>query len=731
MALVGVLAVVTVLRPAPEAVTADGAAGPDGSGRTSTRAATDLGPRWDTPAPARSGPANDPVLVGAHDLGRVFVVTTDTEVVGLMHPAGIAGGRPRGDGVNLGGSLDPVRWRLPAIAGTPVLVDGRLPVLADDELLWVSPGDGSILARHELAGSGAGVDAGERGAWRWPPAFAVPAGDLLAAPDGSAALTDTGEVRWQVAAAGEVVGIAADTVVVAQDRRVVGRSTTDGTVRWSRTVATDGGVSARVVDGLVVTTGRGGVVEALDPATGTVVAATRIGDAPASGPIDGETSIVGATATEVFVRFDAFYGTTYARLRVADAALVEELDTLAGRDVRAVQEHDGDLLSLVWDGVEVRRAGAFGWAIAVLPRPPTAAAGWVVHGEDEFTITSTDGDATGISVAHAPVLVEPRPAVADGLAILLGPEALEGRDLATGEAIWTLEVDGSSCCLSHVVGEDAVVLQGPRPMVVGTDGTERWRDTSPLTAEPGASVVGAAGRWLVLTDPGGWHPAGSQLRALTDGRPGPALGTGVVRDAVSHGSRLSALSLTPDGHVAVESYELPEPGSGQGRLEPRWTRPIAGEVQLVHTPGELLVVGAASVLHLDPATGDVRRRTPLPSLGTGPAAVGDGRLVRRVDAHTLEGVDLTSGESWTRTFEQPIATAPTVAGGLVYVGDTASVVFGLALTDGSTVTSVTVPGEGVQALTVAEGYLLARTPGRLHVLGPPRGVSSSAGRPGR
>lgn len=724
--LVAVLVLVAVFRPDPEVVTADGAAGPDGSGRTSTHAATDLTPRWDVAAPGP--PAHEPTLTGAYDLGRVFVVTTDAEVIGLLHPEGIAAREPQRDGVNLGGSLDPVRWRLPAVAGVPVLVDGRLPVVADRELLWFSPGDGTILARSELAGEGQG---GEGRPSRWAPAFAVPAGELLVTSDGSAATTHEGVLRWQVDTVGEVVGVAGDVVVVAQDRRVVGRSTADGEVQWSRTVATDGHVSARVVDGVVVTTARGGLVEVLDPAAGAVVASGRVGGVPASGRTDGETSIVGTTATEVFVRLDASYGIRYARLRAADAGVVEDLGTLTDRDVRAIQEHDGDLLILLWDGVEVRRAGSVGWVMAVLPRPPAAATGWVVFGEDEFTIASAAGGATSISVPHAPQVPVSRPAVADGLAILRASGGLVGLDLATGDPAWTVDLDDSMCCPSHLVREDAVVLLGPHPMIVGADGTERWRPPSPLTPGAGPTITGIAGDWVVVTDRGDPSPGRSQLRALADGRPGPVLEAGPVREVVSHGSRLSALGRTPDGRTAVVTYDLPALGTGADRLEPRWTRPITGRSQLVRTPTELLVIGAASVLHLDPDTGEERRSTALPSLGLEPAAVGGGHLVRRIDAHTLEGLHLTTGERWTRTFEEPIATAPTIAGDVVHVGDTASVVFALDLADGSTVTSVSVPGPGVRALTVAEGYLLARTPDRLHVLGPATGVSSPGGRPGR
>lgn len=713
--LTGLLALVAsaVLGPRPEVVTADGAAGPDGSGRTSTHAVGEgISTRWDT---AWQGPSpRTPLLAGATDLGRVFVVATGTETIGLMHPEGIAAGATARDGVNLGGTLDPVLWRLPAIDGTPVLVGDRLPVLADHELLWLSPRDGSILERHPVTEATLG----------WAPAFAVPAGELLVAPDGSGVLTRAGELGWRTDATGEVVGVTAGTVVVQQGRELTGRALDDGAVRWTVGIADEGHVSAALVDGVVVATSRGGRLRVIDPATGTVTA-DRSGPVPANARrTDGETSIVGTTATDVFVRVHASYGIRYVRVSARDATTVESLGTLADRDVRSIQEHDGDLLTLLWDGVEVRRHGAVGWAIAVLRRPPAAATGWVVFGEGEFTITSTDGLPTSIRVPHAPVLPRARPAVLDGHAVLRTPDGLEARDLATGERSWLVDVEGATCCPSHLVAATGIALADPEPRVVDPDGEERWRRTAPaVPADEATAVTAIVGDWVVV---GGDAPGAPTLRALADGRPGPTLDVDRLRAVVSDGALFHGLAADPSGDTVVVAYDVPA-ADASGSLSARWRVPVGRHVQLVRTGDELLVVGAADVLHLDPATGVVRRRTVLPAVGTSPAAVADGRLVRRIDAHTVEGVELATGDRWTRRFEQPVATAPTVAGDVVYVGDAAAVVWGLSLADGAAVTSVSVPGMSATTLTVAEGYLLAGGPDRLHVLGPePAGTTAAA-----
>lgn len=704
------LVVSAVLAPDPEVVTADGSAGPDGTGRTSTRAAAStLAPRWDT---RWRGPSSrTPRLTGAFDLGRVFVVATGGELIGLMHPDGIAARQPR-DGVNLGGTLDPVLWRLPAVEGTPVLVGGRLPVLADAELLWLSPGDGRILARHELTGAGPPP--------RWSPSFAVPAGDHLVGPDGTGVLTADGRLLWRGEQPGRVVGVAGDTLVVQHGRSLTGRSVGDGEVRWSERIAAAGHVSARVVDGVVVTTSRGGNIRVLAPDTGATVA-ERAGPVPANArPTDGETSIIGATETDVFVRVHASYGIRYVRVTARDATDVEHFDTLADRDVRSIQEHGGDLLTLLWDGVEARRHGAVGWAIAVLQRPPAAPTGWVVFGEGEFTITSTDAP-TSFRVPHALVVTEARPAVLRGHAVLVTPDGLESRELATGDRAWRVDLREVSCCPSHLVDRSGIALTGPRPRVVDPDGDVRWRDTRPATVETSASVTAVVAGWAIVDGQGSRSRV--TLRAMADGRPGPDLDVDRLAGVVSDGSLLHGLADGPTGAAAVVAYDVPPADAGRGTLAARWEVPAAGHVQLVRTGDELLVIGAASVLHLDPATGAVRRRTALPSLGMAPAAVADARIVRRVDARTLESIDLGTGERWTRTFELPLATAPTIAGDVVYVGDAASVVSGLSLADGSTVASVTVPGGDVTSLAVVDGHLLAGSADRLHVLGPPEGAS--------
>lgn len=707
-------ALVATWSRAPEVVTADGRDGPDGSARTSTRAVTDLTPRWDV---AWNGPSARPPWVRAlHDLGDVLVVATDTELVAVPHPTA-----PSDDGGP--DPPEPVRWRSPAVAGTPRPVEGRLPVVAGRELLWVATATGAVTARHDLAGTD------EPSAWS--PGFAVPAGDVLVTGDGTTVLDRDGVVRWQAGAPGEAVGVAAGTVVVRTDRTVTGRRLGDGQEVWTHELSPTGEVSTELVDGVVVTAELGGRVTVRDPRTGRELAGTRVGPAPAGGPPwDGGTSIVGTTATDVFVRLDAHIGIRYARLRASDGRLVDDLVEWADRDLRNVSEHAGYLVTVVRDTVEVWRGGEVAWTALEPAPPPTADGSWLVR-SDDLARAGGGSSTPAVVTAAAPHVADARPAVAGDHAVVATPQGVQALELATGEPGWSRPLGSWSCCPSHLVGAGTVALTGP-VRVLDADGERRW-DLPEEDEDRRTSASAIAPPWLVVTERPGPTGGATRLHRLADGRAGPRLSRDPLGGAVVAEDRLFALGTDPAGTSRVVAFDVPDEEAGTATVAPVWTRPTAAGTELVHVGDELLVVGAAVVEHLDPATGQLRRRTLLPGLGSGPVAVADGRLVRRLDGSTLEAVHLTSGERWTRSFARPLTTAPTIAGDVVYVADTASVVVALSLRTGAVVASVDLGDADVAAITVAGGAVLAGGPDRLHALGAPPsdGLSSPVGRRGR
>lgn len=693
-----------LVRPSPEVVTADGLAGPDGSGRTSTRAVTELTSRWDAawdgaPVP-RSG------IRALHDLGDVLVLATDGELIGLTHPTALPDARGRG----LQRPVDPVLWRSPAIDGTPRPVDGLLPVLAGAELLWLSSATGGIADRHDVDGLEHPVS--------WSPAFATPTGDLLVTPDGTAVLGQGGAVRWQQGDPGELVGVAGDVVVTLVDRTVVGRDVGTGEERWSVELQPSGHVSARLVDGVLVTAELGGRVTTREPTSGSAVATARIGPVPATGPSwDGEATIVGATDTDVFVRVDAPVGIRYARVRAATADVLANLVELANDDLRAVTEHAGYLVTVGWDAVEVRRGGEVVWTAVDLEQPPAGDGAWLALSDGPFGVVGVDGSPTRIRVEAAGQQAPAwRPAVLDGHAVVGSATGVQALDLATGERVWSRPLGTWGCCPPLLVGGSAIALNGP-VRVLDPDGTRRWDD--PVAgADQSARVAAVAAPWVVVTRRAGGSAGATELLRLPDGRAGPELAGAGIDGVVVGGTRAFGLEHDPSGATHVVAFDLPPEGTRGRTVQPSWRRPAGAGIQLVHAEDELLVVGPAAVDHLDPGTGELLRRTRFGSLGAGPVAFADGRLVRRADAVTLETVDLASGGTWTRQFPEPLTAAPTIAGDLVYVA-AGAVVSALALETGRTVASTRIEGTRVSALTVAGGVVLAGGPDRLHALGPP------------
>lgn len=701
--LTAIVAVGLLLRSPAEVVTANGLAGADGSGRTSTRAVAELTPRWDV---AWNGsPVQAAGLTGLHHLPDLLLLTTDSELIALRHPAALPDRRGRG----LQRPVDPVLWRSPAVAGTPHVVRGRLPVVAGSELLWISTASGALAARHALTGLDQPA---------WSPTFAVPAGDVLVTGDGTTVLDPEGAVRWQAGDPGEVVGVAGDVVLTRTERRVTGRALATGGELWSRDVAPTGQVGARLVDGLLVTTRLGGHVTVHDPTTGAEVAALRVGPTPVAGPEwDGEATIVGATATDVFVRVDAPVGIRYARVRVATAQLVADLRELADADLREISEQVGALVTIGWDAVEVRRGGEVLWTAVELEHAPEGNRLVVSYGP--FGTASGVGDHAPLRLdALAGEVGEARPGVLDGHAVVGTPLGVQALDLATGEPVWSRPLGTWGCCPSLLAGDGAVVLTGP-VRVLDTDGERRWDDPAPDLSHGAPGAVAIADPWVVAVEHAGWGPGSARLLRLADGRRGPELAAGTLTGAVSDAGRLFAIDVASDRSPTLVAFDLPPASATGATVAPRWTRPATPGTRLVLTGDELLAVGAAAVDHLDPASGELLHRTALPALGSGPVAYADGRLVRRIDAATLEVVHLASGERWTRSFPAPLTSAPTIAGDLVYVADGRPAVSALELATGTAVVARDLDGPAVTSLTVAGGVVLAGGPDRLQALGPP------------
>lgn len=710
--LVVTLAVAALVRPSPEVVTADGVAGPDGSHRTSTRAVTDLVARWDVPLGGMGGGFARSLGAGIHDLGRMILLTTGTETIAVAHPDRL--GDLDGRDAATTEPTEFVLWRSGAISGIPRPVGDRLPVIAGEELLWLGVDDGTIATRHPLEGGGSGV---------WGPAFAVPAGDGLVTPDGTSMVDHEGMLRWRAGESANVVGVTDDVVILSRAEGLSGRDLSTGEEAWSLP-AGDSHVGAALAGSWLVTTEAGGRVNVRDPVSGEITGSVRVGPAPANGPpSDGETTLVGTGDDEVVVRVDTGSGPRYARVAVPSAELADDLSALGGRDVRHIVEQGGNLIVGDWRTVEVMAPdGSSKWTSGDLTRSPGFGDGWIAIGTLEgLRLLHADGTPTSVLVKDAIEVFRHRPVVVDGRVVVLGGSGVVGHELASGEQTWERPLPWHVCCPSHFGAGHAVVVAGEL-RVVAADGTVRWEEpSSPPGEEVLPSLVGVTGPWLVTSTFGGWEqPSESRLRAVEDGRQGPVLDvSGGLTQVVTDSERLYGLAAEGN-QTSIVAFDLPSvDGATVGVIDPKWRQPTADGVQLVATGGELLAVGAAGVRHFDAATGEPLRHTAL-SLGLAPAAVEGDWLVRRVDAQTLEGINLVTGDTWTYELAAAVSTAPTVAGDLVYVADVTGEIIALRVSDGSVVATVTAP-DPVQSLTVAGGMLLAGTESRLYAYGPAGG----------
>ena len=311
------------------------------------------------------------------------------------------------------------------------------------------------------------------------------------------------------------------------------------------------------------------------------------------------------------------------------------------------EQHDGEQHDGEQHDGEPRGAESRDGAPRGAPRPATEPpAGWrpwkVTHAAMVRTATVVSGDAVIVSAddglrvhethdgsrrweRQVPTSSPYRPVVAGGVVVCDTGGRLDGVDLRTGRAVWSLAV--SSRCeplvaagLVHVVGD------GPHNLVAvdPATGTVRWRSTS-STVRPARSargVVIAHGRTVQERDTGG-----ERLWRYAD-LPAAPTGVAVSGDAVlvRAADRLTVL----DAATGVARWS-------RAGLPPRTMPVVAAGLAVQPSTTELLA--------LDLADGTVRWRRP--STGTGTLATGFG-VVWLTSTAGLTAIDAATGRTgWT------------------------------------------------------------------------------------
>ena len=682
------------LRPAPEVVTAGTGEGAGGTGVTSTRGVSDLTTqRWSAGTSSSMG-GYAPMLQAAVAAGERLLVTAGRDTLAIE----------RGNGA--------VEWRLAGVAGTPVVVDGQIPVAAGDELLWLSPATGRIERRVAVH------DPDEPAVGTQTAAFSLVAGPYLVARAPVAVLTRDGEVQWAAHDGGSFALAVADGVVVlaGRDGGLVGRGLTDGSVRWRFGMRRASAGRARLVDGTLVVADVGGKVTGLDPATGRARWSLTV-------PQE-DLELVGAVDGDVVLQSPAEPGGPSVVVSVSDGRRRSPSWLPATGHLLSV----GDGIVAVRDGGQVtvsRLGGGAIWRGDTDVVSVTQAADRVVIAGAQvgvLVVDATDGRVLASLAGAGPPGVVPRPTVLDDqvLTVSSGGE-LAARSITDGETTWSTAAGSVGCC---TVLADGTHLVLPHPLTVFDRGGEQQWAVSAADG-PYPSFLAVAGPW-VLT----WEAVTSnvRLRRVADGREGPALGIDGYVASVRHDDRRLYVQIyEQDGASAVAAFPMPDEDAGTQVLDPLWRIPAAVSSRLVRTSGELLLVGVATVDHIDPATGEIRQRTELPTIGPPEGAVADGLLVRTDDGGGIETTSLDDGAvRWAVQLDAPLAAAPTVAGNLVYLVDTADRLHVLSLADGHEVTAVDLPGAASAPVTVARGVVIVPLTHRLVAYGPPPSATREA-----
>lgn len=184
-----------------------------------------------------------------------------------------------------------------------------------------------------------------------------------------------------------------------------------------------------------------------------------------------------------------------------------------------------------------------------------------------------------------------------------------------------------------------------------------------------------------------------------------------------------------EGKRAVVAVALPPADTTDTTLTPVWTIPAHVHTRLIRSGDDLLIVTPANIERRDPATGQLRGRTPLPTLMMPGAALHQDIIIGLAREDTVVAVDLATGDlRWTRTFEPHLASSPTIAGDHVYLVDAKSTVHVISLDDGTETTSVTVRAPAAGPVTIAHGVMLVPTETHLYAFGPPvPGPSTTSG----
>lgn len=700
------LVIAQAVKPVPEIVTADGGAGADGDGVTSTHAVEDVSSeRWHVPGDAFAG-------TGGFWRWESHATDLDGTLLALVGDHLIA----------IDGGARQVLWRSPAIEGTPTAVDARLPVVSGSELLWLRSIDGAIEDRHEFTG------VVEETVVAANTAFALPAAGLLVTPAGPSVMDHRGVVRWARHGDGRVVGIHGGVVVIQDGPNLLGLSLDTGETGWEVNIVTIDRPGrfrpsdTRLTAGTVVAIDDRGNIIGIDPVTGV-----RRWQSPLPGTTKGDAAemssrFVGSDGDVVFLSHHGPGQQQLLRVATSDGE-VEDVDV--GSDVpRSVAVWDDVLITSAGTGtIRAHRDGQLLWSTEAEVPPATASVvGDTIASIDRGGLQLLDprtGEVTLSVEAHSTDPRPRRPAVLDGHAIIFGRGMLRGVDLTTGETGWETPVDGGSCCPSHLVGNGHIVVAGPLRVFDAT-GAEKWSDPDSMDVGPAVSAI--VGPWVV-TDQYSDHTdtVQTRLRSLQHGRPGLAISTttSTLRDVVQDADRFYA-TTSVEGKRAVVAVPLPPADTTDTTLTPVWTISAHVHTQLIRSGDDLLIVTPANIERRDPATGQLRGRTPLPTLMMPGAALHQDIIIGLAREDTVVAVDLATGDlRWTRTFEPHLTSSPTIAGDHVYLVDARSTVHVISLDDGTETTSVTVRAPAAGPVTIAHGVMLVPTETHLHAFGPP------------
>ena len=702
-----------------------------GLSRTQTEQVTAWGPRggWEaTGVTSDTAPRDLSSTLWTHDLAHWSLATGPPGGVTDLSDTWILTGERLV-------ALDPVTFAVQWTSnvrgdGSGAVTSEGITVVTRDELLVLSPVDGSITARTPLADSVPSTVGAQ---------LPTVVGDLAIVPTQSgvrAIRRNNGKTAWahQVEGWTDLLAATPERVLVGTRERVRALDTATGRPRWAFEVpADDAWISHwfQLVDDTVlisIADGLGGGLVGLELTDGGE-RWHRETDSPADLVLrEGDRVLLrptGPAGDQELFWVDARNGAIQpGGTMPADTPRAEQAVFLTAGDMLVPSESG---LRRIIDGAPVWSAPAGGW------QQPLVHDGVVFTGgrEGVAVLDLATGERIGGFTApqrHGGDLLLSGEVLSTGS----GPDSL--LDVTTGEP-WESAAPQGWLGPGGTLAPWGVLRRGPNQSIVAYDhtGEEQWRHESTNGTDQG--LIAALEEVVLLYEfrppqdrneiPGSApHPELVVIDAGTgeevDREASAPAPTGFVTDSSSIWTR--EWSFDPAAESALVRYDL-DPTTGA--LELAWRVP-ASPGHLILSGDHLLDIAGSSLTVRHPEDGTAERVVELPAIAGGAPVVTAGMLIVDDGDSTLHALDPDGEPGWSSRVGASIVGDPVAAGGLLYVATADGAVVVIDTASGEHVDRIGVTdGAASASLIVARGMLLVRFDATVYALGDPRGASGA------